>query len=320
LSIKKGIIATGLAGSLVLGGSLSAFAATDYDLTQSYADSIKGDSYQSVVDTLGEPDNREEVEVDGVGTIISATWTAEDYDMLTVSTSVDGETIENVIFGSAGDLEDYSTVDADLEGAYTNIQSGMSYNDVVEVVGAEGTEGASSEASFGDEITATSSVYTWSTDDFSILSVAFSNDEMIAKTMVTSSGEVLMDYADEEIVAEDPTEETGDNEESGDTTDSTNVEEESSEDTTESTSDEEESLTDTTGSSNSTEESNGEMTTEEESATNEDASNEEATTEKTTSSDEQGGKLPDTNAGIPMGLLAGLGATIVGAFGLRRKK
>lgn len=296
MNIKKGLIATFLAALLVLGGSISTFAATDYDLTQSYADSIKGDSYQAVVDTLGEPDYSDEIDLEGLGTIISATWTDGNYNTLTVSTDVDGQTIESVIFGSAGDLDDVTTVDADLEGAYSNIKSGMSYNEVVAIVGAEGTEGASSTASFGDEITSTASVYTWMTDDFTILSIAFSDDRMIAKTLVTSSGEVLMDYADEEVSSEEPGEEPGEEPSNDDGSNENSTSEESS---------------------TNNDVSNGETPTTD---VQQDEDKETEVNKNSTDEEQEGGKLPDTNAGIPMGLLAGLGATIIGAFGLRRKK
>lgn len=333
MSIKKGFVITGLTGVLVFGGVTSAFAATDYDLTQSYADSVKGASYETVVNTLGEPDHVEEVDMDELGTIISATWSDGDYDTLLVTTGADGKTIETVIFSESGDLEDYTTVDADLEAAYHNIESGMSYDEVVAIIGAEGTLGASSKGSFGEDITSTSSVYSWTTDDFNILSIAFSDDGMVAKSLITSSGEVLTDYADGSVSSEGSSEESQSNDntsnEQDETEETTNSDNESSEDeTTESSTDNNEEGT--TEKQNNNAEAPKEEATEdvkEEPASETETSVEQQTEEENVQvvqedenkEEQQGGKLPDTNAGIPLGFLGGLAATAIGAFGLRRK-
>lgn len=51
------------------------------------------------------------------------------------------------------------------------------------------------------------------------------------------------------------------------------------------------------------------------------SSNDDVVTEESTSSDdEQGGELPNTATTLPLGILGGLGAMALGAFGLRKRK
>jgi hypothetical protein len=60
---------------------------------------------------------------------------------------------------------------------YNQIRTGMSYKQVVEILGAEGTELSSSE--FGNYRTAS---YQWQGDDFQFIYGTFQNDKLLAKT------------------------------------------------------------------------------------------------------------------------------------------
>ncbi|MFD1416276.1 excalibur calcium-binding domain-containing protein [Oceanobacillus jeddahense] len=51
-----------------------------------------------------------------------------------------------------------------------------------------------------------------------------------------------------------------------------------------------------------------------------DSSSESATTEEPTSSDEEGGDLPNTATVLPLSILGGLGAMILGGLGLRKRQ
>ncbi|WP_174614736.1 excalibur calcium-binding domain-containing protein [Virgibacillus ihumii] len=48
------------------------------------------------------------------------------------------------------------------------------------------------------------------------------------------------------------------------------------------------------------------------------SSDESTTSEETTSSEEQGGELPDTASTLPLGILGGLVAMVLGALGMRK--
>ncbi|MFC3040540.1 excalibur calcium-binding domain-containing protein [Virgibacillus xinjiangensis] len=57
-----------------------------------------------------------------------------------------------------------------------------------------------------------------------------------------------------------------------------------------------------------------------ESETGETATSEETKSdESTTSSEERGGELPETSTALPLGILGGLGAMILGALGMRKR-
>lgn len=62
--------------------------------------------------------------------------------------------------------------------------------------------------------------------------------------------------------------------------------------------------------------SSDDTTTTEETTSSDNAS----TTDESTSSDEEGGKLPNTATVLPLGILAGLGAMVLGGFGLRKRQ
>src|SRR5699024_5086170 len=163
----------------------------------SYVDGLQGNSFEDVKAELGEPDYEDDIEG-----IKSASWTDANYNSLTVTTGVDGEIVENTVFGEAGD-EDFETVEADLNSAYNNLEYGTSYESAVEVIGVEGSKGGSGQADFG-ELSSTSSIYTWTTEDFTTISLAFADGSLVAKTLITADGDVEYDYDDsvaEEIEA-----------------------------------------------------------------------------------------------------------------------
>lgn len=54
--------------------------------------------------------------------------------------------------------------------------------------------------------------------------------------------------------------------------------------------------------------------------TEETTSSDNTTTDESTSSDEEGGKLPNTATVLPLGILAGLGAMVLGGLGLRKRQ
>lgn len=58
------------------------------------------------------------------------------------------------------------------------------------------------------------------------------------------------------------------------------------------------------------------VTSEEESTSSDDAT----TTDEPTPSDEEGGNLPNTATALPLGILGGLGAMILGGLGLRKRQ
>ena len=50
------------------------------------------------------------------------------------------------------------------------------------------------------------------------------------------------------------------------------------------------------------------------------SSDDEATSDESASSDEEGGELPNTATALPLGILGGLGAMILGGLGLRKRQ
>ncbi|MCP3032870.1 hypothetical protein LF817_16205 [Halobacillus sp. A1] len=326
---KKVIVSTALTASLALGGTFAApnvmntsvvQAETSFDITQDYANQLNSEnpSFDSVVDELGEPDQQDEIEG-----IQSATWTDEDGDMLVVSTDIDGENVESVVFSESGDT-DFQTVDADLAAAFEEIEAGDSYEDAVDIIGAEGSKGAASEAQLGD-ISSTASVYTWQTEELDILSIAFSDGGMAAMTLF-SDGETQTFVDDDAEVPEEENDDTdtdaedepAEEENNGEDTTDEGSESEEQEDQSDDESEQEEP-TDSEEDSESEEESgddNEEESSDDESSDDQAVDEEEQNTEEK----EEGGELPNTATTLPLGILAGLGATILGALGIRKKK
>ena len=72
----------------------------------------------------------------------------------------------------------------------------------------------------------------------------------------------------------------------------------------------------------SSETTNESEETSEVASTDESTSSDDANTSKegTTSSDEEGGELPNTATALPLGILGGLGAMILGGLGLRKRQ
>ncbi|MGP4070362.1 LPXTG cell wall anchor domain-containing protein [Halobacillus sp. B29] len=330
MNSKKIIVSTALTASLALGGTFAApnvmntnvvQAETSFDLTQDYADQLSNENtaFDSVVDELGEPDQQDNIEG-----IQSASWTDGDGDFLTVSTGIDGENVESVVFSESGDM-DFESVDADLAAAFEEIEAGDSYEDVVDIIGAEGTKGASSKAQFED-MSSTSSVYTWQTEDLDILSVAFSDGGMIAMTLF-SDGETENFVADGPEVPEEENDDTdNDAEEEPAEEENNDSQEDSADEGSESEEQEDQSGDDSeqeeapeSEEENVSEEDSGDMKDEE--AANDEASNEEAADENEESAEEkEGGELPDTSSSLPLGMLAGLGVALLGAVGLGIRK
>ncbi|SFF58500.1 LPXTG-motif cell wall anchor domain-containing protein [Halobacillus alkaliphilus] len=325
MNSKKIIVSTALTASLALGGTFAApnvmntsvvQAETSFDLTQDYADQLSSENtaFDSVVDELGEPDQQDEIEG-----IQSASWTDGDGDLLTVSTGIDGENVESVVFSEAGDM-DFETVDADLAAAFEEIEAGDSYEEVVDIIGAEGTKGASSKAQFED-MSSTASVYTWQTEDLDILSVAFSDGGMGAMTLF-SDGETRNFVADGSEVPEeenddsdnDAEEEPAEEENNDGQEDSADEGSESEEQEDQSGDDSEQEEATESEEENASEEDSGNVTEEE-------ASNDEAADQDGESAEEkEGGELPDTSSSLPLGMLAGLGVALLGAVGLGIRK
>lgn len=164
----------------------TASAATDKLLSQKYANSLKGKLLKNVIAELGTPDN-----IDEVSGVILAGWQDEAFNMLIVGTGLDGETIETVMFTDAGEM-DFTPVDADVVSAYDKVQYGMSYKEVVKLIGVQGQEGASSQADFGEFVT-TSSIYSWVTTDLASLSLGFNDDKLVSKSLF-ANGEVRSDF------------------------------------------------------------------------------------------------------------------------------
>lgn len=265
----------------------SVSAETDVDLDQSYVDGLQGSSFEDVKAELGEPDYEDDIEG-----IKSASWTDANYNSLTVTTGIDGEIIENTVFGEAGD-EDFETVEADLNSAYNNLEYGTSYESAVEVIGVEGSKGGSGQADFG-ELSSTSSIYTWTTEDFTTISLAFADGSLVAKTLITADGDVEYDYDDS--VAEE-------------------IEANGSDDKPQS--DEQESTDNNDDQQQAEESTNND-------ATNNNNDEDEATAVESDdgSDDEEGGRLPDTATSTFNWLLVGGGALAAGGLGvfLTRKK
>ena len=263
-------------------------AETDVDLDQSYVDGLQGNSFEDVKAELGEPDYEDDIEG-----IKSASWTDANYNSLTVTTGVDGEIVENTVFGEAGD-EDFETVEADLNSAYNNLEYGTSYESAVEVIGVEGSKGGSGQADFG-ELSSTSSIYTWTTEDFTTISLAFADGSLVAKTLITADGDVEYDYDDS--VAEEIEANGSENEPQAD-------EEENN---------------------NNDENQQAEESTENDAAdNNNDEEDEAAAVESDDGSDnEEGGRLPDTATSTFNWMLVGgasLAAGGLGVFLTRKKK
>ncbi|MFD1065679.1 excalibur calcium-binding domain-containing protein [Oceanobacillus locisalsi] len=80
--------------------------------------------------------------------------------------------------------------------------------------------------------------------------------------------------------------------------------------------DESSSSEDAATSNEDTASSDDAATTEEETTSSEDT----ATSEETTATEEDGGDLPDTATALPLGILGGLGAMILGGLGLRKRQ
>ncbi|WP_080872838.1 excalibur calcium-binding domain-containing protein [Oceanobacillus timonensis] len=105
----------------------------------------------------------------------------------------------------------------------------------------------------------------------------------------------------------------------GDSTSSDNEASEPSNESVESedtSADESSSSEDAATSEEDTTSSEDAATTEEETTASEDN----AAAEETTSSEEDGGDLPDTATALPLGMLGGLGAMILGGLGLRKRQ
>jgi len=166
--------------------AFTASAATDKLLNQKYANSLKGELLKNVIAELGRPDHTSETA--GAN---SASWQDEESNMLIVGTGLDGKTIESVIFSKAGEM-DFTPVDADVVSGYDQVEYGMSYKEVVKLIGVQGQEGASSQADFG-EFVATSSIYSWVTTDLASLSLGFNDDKLVSKSLV-ANGELKPDF------------------------------------------------------------------------------------------------------------------------------
>lgn len=66
---------------------------------------------------------------------------------------------------------------------YDEIKTGMSYSEVVDIIGSEGDEAASTsmEGVEGVMPSITTKIYSWQNSDGSNMNVTFQNDEMISK-------------------------------------------------------------------------------------------------------------------------------------------
>ncbi|MEK4306231.1 excalibur calcium-binding domain-containing protein [Oceanobacillus sp. FSL K6-0251] len=100
----------------------------------------------------------------------------------------------------------------------------------------------------------------------------------------------------------------------GDSTASNNDANESEEASEDTSTDESTSSEDAAGSE---EETSAEDATSTEEAS---SSDDEATSDESASSDEEGGELPNTATALPLGILGGLGAMILGGLGLRKRQ
>jgi len=305
MDAKKLVVSIILAIALIL-PTANVSAETNVNLTQDYADYLSNNnpSYEEVKAELGNPDSEEET-----AGIISGVWTDSNGNMLVVTTGLDGETVEGVIFSQVGN-DEFDEVDADLKSAYHNLNFGISYAEAVAKIGAEGTKGASSEANFG-EISSESSVYTWMTDDMQVLSLAFLDDGLIAKSLV-ADGEVLSDY-DRSGIPE------GEEAEKGNTEDETGKTEDSKSDDN---GGEEIDKGKTEDSKGDDGEELSKGNAEDVSGNDDGDSGEEVvknnTNDESVQPSEEGGKLPKTASPLPLGILGGLGAMILGAVGLRK--
>lgn len=96
---------------------------------------------------------------------------------------------------------DVAAVDIDLEAAYDKLEFGMSYDDVVDLIGKEGTVDAENTATFNDQIVAEATIYTWVNNKGDALSAGFVNDKMVSKALAID-GNVKADYATQETIDE----------------------------------------------------------------------------------------------------------------------
>lgn len=71
---------------------------------------------------------------------------------------------------------DSGVIDSDK---FARIESGMTYEEVVSIIGSEGTEDTTSQV--GD---ITTTIYEWQSDSFGVATVTFQNDKVVNKTQV----------------------------------------------------------------------------------------------------------------------------------------
>lgn len=162
-------------------------AATDKIFSQSYADSLEGRALADVIAELGSPDDLHEV-----GEVKSVIWQDAASNTLILATGLDGSTVESVLFSELGDVE-YRPVNVNVISAYEQVEYGMSYEEVLPLLGGmEGQKDVSSTANFGG-FEATTEVYTWMTPDFSSLSLGFNDNQLVSKSMI-ANGELQYDF------------------------------------------------------------------------------------------------------------------------------